>query len=145
MTPLTDLLRRVEGATGPDRELDADVLAALLDARRERGYHNANAMRAKGSADLPARDYWRRCGPLVTASVDAALALVERVLPGLVIDMCRLGRPGNQFQVREVLIYCGEEPDVLEVERDYWPARPAPLAILEALLHALIARESADV
>ena len=53
---LTDLLRRVRAATGHDPTLDA-ALAAGLEHR---------------TAEIPAD----------TASVDACLALVHRVLPG---------------------------------------------------------------
>lgn len=56
---IAELLERVEGATGPDRELDAAIECALASTW--------------GSAINP-RPY--------TASLDAALALVERVRPG---------------------------------------------------------------
>jgi len=136
MTPLTDLLRRAEGASGPDRELDADILAALLDASRERGYRNANAMRSKGCADLPARDYWRRHGPLVTSSVDAALALVERVLPPAWV------RLDSWYDDSKKVAAILPKPTPNEVAGGI--GTTLPLAVLAALLKALIAREPAN-
>lgn len=55
MTALPDLLARVRAASGPDRELDAAIMSAFY-------------------ASTPPYEFFR--------SVDAALALIERVLPG---------------------------------------------------------------
>lgn len=59
MTALADLLERVKGASGPDREID----------------------RAVYNIAVP-RDEQRIIAPLYTASLDAVVALVERKLPG---------------------------------------------------------------
>lgn len=144
MTALAELLARVEAAEGPDRELDFDLERLTLEGdgweREDCGpRYSPKWIRAEGDG----RYFVHGVAPHLTGSVDAALALVDRVLPGLVIDMCRIGRPGNQFQVHEVLIYSGEDSDVEEVERDYWPVRPGALAILEALLRALLAKDAA--
>lgn len=58
MPDLPSLLARIESATGPDREIDA-YLADWLDQQ----YIGADA-------------------PCYTASIDAGIALCERVLPG---------------------------------------------------------------
>jgi hypothetical protein len=59
---ITDLIERVEGATGPDRALDTAIERALF-------------------GDEPITEGWQ--GTLeYTASLDLALALCERVLPG---------------------------------------------------------------
>lgn len=133
------LLERVEKATGPDREIDVRVHAELVEHRdvierdtwvigRNRnaphdecvlgridpGKHSRNFSPAYSKPEQP--DY--------TASIDTALALVERMLPehdwiightngGLTIH-CQLGRNDNAF------------------------GDTAPLAILAALLKALL-------
>jgi hypothetical protein len=63
---LASLIARVEAATGPDRRLDLDICAAL------------------GTLEYAstARGYTRMPHPELTASIDAALAFAERVLPG---------------------------------------------------------------
>ena len=76
MTDLTDLIARVEKLEGPDREVDA----LLADTFMERA--EVNDVRRWGWVR------WRFPGEKgahktnFTASLDAALALVERVLPG---------------------------------------------------------------
>ncbi len=85
---MTSLLQRVEQATGPDRELDAAIIAWL---------NNAEVRRYPPADDFGPRDRWQFWSldgahflgseakfpvPPLTASVDAALALVERVKPG---------------------------------------------------------------
>lgn len=57
---LSELVDRVEAATGPDRFLDARIRATL---------------------EMPEQPVLTDC-PAYTASIDAALALVERKLPG---------------------------------------------------------------
>lgn len=89
MTPerkaaLLDLLARVEKAEGPDREIDADVVMAL--ERPDNGAFWAwRGMQPKGVQDRALvdvqREYALRRSPACSASIDAALALVERVLP----------------------------------------------------------------
>lgn len=83
----TELLKRVEAASGPDQEIDC-LLAVALDGFFEiepkwdggpigYGYVNDDGTRIEpghGGAQLVHR---------YTASIDAALALVERVLPKL--------------------------------------------------------------
>jgi len=91
---LQPLLDRLEKATGPDRELDAMIAAAvephLFDSpgfpterpippfRYDR---NENAIRFEGGGIMDMRFFFH-----VTASVDAAIALAARVLPGC--DIC---------------------------------------------------------
>lgn len=133
---LASLLARVEAAKGPDREIAAD-LARLLTTPPEDGCefrsesawpfvgHWRNTATGVIAANVVADDY--------TASIDAALALVERV------------RPDWRLQnLRETRIAGHEWNAHLQCWRDgvrCW-GRTAPLAILAALLKALIA--SAD-
>ena len=93
MTDIAGLIERLEAATGPDRELDAAIVAH---------FNNASVRRYPPQTDFGpgARwQFWSRDGahflgseskfpvPPLTASLDAALALVERVRPGAWIEM----------------------------------------------------------
>lgn len=115
---LDDLIRRVEAATGPDRELDFDVCAALglYEAEPTYGPH--------------LRRIWH--GPRLTASIDAALALVEKVLPGCT-DTSDASYPE-----------AGIEWTLFPDGGDDWitgTAKTRPLAIIAALLRALKQQE----
>jgi len=72
---LSALLERVEACQGPDQELDAAIYKALGDGATHRGGLIGWNWRP-GNVGI-----WHTMPPL-TASVDAALALIGRVLPG---------------------------------------------------------------
>ncbi|MGV6875873.1 hypothetical protein ACUSIJ_24710 [Pseudochelatococcus sp. B33] len=141
---LRDLLVRVETADGPDRELDAKIQIAFIPDygsrvelspakfvrfedvwRRNRAQHLNHA---NNVAD------WWNC-PKYSASIDAAVALIERALPGAFYFFGK-GRltPGEPLYGARVTPADGEEFDA-EHEASL------TLAILSALLKALIARE----
>lgn len=103
---MTDLLERVKAASGPDRELDGEV-------------HDFATQTVEQYA------------PAYTASVDAALALVERLLPGWNWHLNRLGQP------RAVI------NDGPKAQFECWDNTTLPLAILAALLTALQAAPAA--
>lgn len=71
---VTDLIERLEKATGPDRELDGDIAAALKLHPKgwRRGVKEASATASWWSKD----DRDRYDAPPVTKSIDAALTLV---------------------------------------------------------------------
>ena len=80
MSGLVGLLERVMAAMGPDRELDADIA-------RVGGYGRVAQEWVRDRPEWFAWEADSRSGPWIvlpdyTASVDASLALVERVLPG---------------------------------------------------------------
>lgn len=127
MTPtISSLLSRVRAARGPDRELDARIDAALFGGRAARDF----------TGDDPA--------PCYTASIDDAVALVERALPGW--------RFRSMEEAGAVRLEGATNGDWLVV---LWECRRAgggtrkqvgktlPLAILAALLSALEQKESA--
>ena len=128
---LTGLRDRVRAATGPDRELDCET-AVLLD-----GF-----IRQPGKYEEDEFDYcYMDGGDLITpgyggdqmvhyytASVDAALALVERVLPRSDLQFIR---DHGEWDVQ-----IGDAPPSVGL--------PLPLAILDALLTALIERDGAS-
>jgi hypothetical protein len=87
---LTELAARCEAATGPDRELDAEIAAKLCGGS------------AVSPIDLSGR-YWKPgargfcIAPAYTASIDAALTLVPegwgwhmRCYPELNLSLCEL-------------------------------------------------------
>jgi hypothetical protein len=119
MTDLDALRARVGAATGPDRELDRDL--AIYFGIWE-----------------PTKDFnkWKPA-PALTASIDDALTLTERVLPG-----CWFRIDSAKSRRDEIKWRC-EMAD----NRDWTWAPTAPLAILLALLAALPAssQEPTDV
>lgn len=122
--PLAEMLERVEKATGPDRELDGRIWCEI------RGYPFIvwdGAGVAYKNPDLRHEDADRI--PKVTASADAALALVEREFPGAFWSLTNID-PDSGFDAT-VGPHHGDG------------ASPA-LAILAALLSALIAKEASD-
>lgn len=93
MTDLSSLISRVEKATEGNRGLDAEIAAALEPHRFDapgftperpipsfRYDPSENIIRFDGGGVMDVRFF-----PPVTASVDAAIALAERVLPGWTI------------------------------------------------------------
>lgn len=112
---LEELLERVEKATGPDR---------LLDARLRDKFYQPYGHK---NPTEPIRAY--------TASVDAALALVERVLPKSDVSLFKRIDGWNSF-VKNLLTHEVFAPET---------KRPnGALAILSALFRALIAQEKQD-
>ena len=99
MTPtreqLTDLLERVEGATGADREIDA-LFVAVLNNAQLRPYPPSDDFGPKNRWQFWSLDGAHFLGnegtpkfkvEPITASLDAALALLARVLPGRVVRL----------------------------------------------------------
>lgn len=134
------LLERVKAASGPDREMDAAVWLALEPGvtRKQWSYiHTASGQECRMDET---RDATGRLivVPSFTASIDAALALVERVLPGWFGKVSFNGRGS----------FCWLwEPGVLDDDDDGKPiyGKTPALAILAALLTALAAsKENTD-
>lgn len=77
---MSDLLERLEKATGPDRELDI-AIAQLLPID---GWKVDDDGTAFAFGDMGDGEGWFPVGtcPPVTSSIDDALALARRVLPG---------------------------------------------------------------
>ena len=75
---MAKLLARVEAATGPDREIDGAL--ALMEGWT---FQKMKGDREPYWRKPGATEYWNRSTLInYTASIDAALALVERMLPG---------------------------------------------------------------
>lgn len=81
MTDLTELAKRVEAATGPDRELDAEIAIAIDLKLPHDDYGARDAARRGGAARLAEmgechQNVWRTYLPRYTASLDSAMTLV---------------------------------------------------------------------
>lgn len=151
-TALADLLARVEAATAPDRELDARLHVALHP--HEHGMiHPGRPDGSRGSSHGPLSgmdwDAWSRLAkhrgsdlgmvanhglwPDYTASLNAALTLVERALPGWDYRVERDEGVHKAGVWRSGTYFGGYGTE----------SAPTPaLALLAALLRALIAKES---
>jgi hypothetical protein len=82
---MTDLIKRLEEAEAGSRELDALVFRRFGGPlpKEFAGYGVELTWQADGSATMPVGEMQVRYDPpAYTASLDAALALADRVLPG---------------------------------------------------------------
>lgn len=84
------LIEKLKAATGPDRELDAEVLALARSWTFEREGQTAYLVKPDDSHETVGRYdehgelyVYLRDLPHLSASIDAALALVAEVLPGM--------------------------------------------------------------
>ncbi len=78
MTSLDGLIERVRAATGPDRGIDRDIAERVAATKFRTGKRGREWFEdSHGGVET-----WTRHPTPYTASVDAALALVERMLPG---------------------------------------------------------------
>jgi hypothetical protein len=142
---LVALLERVRAAARPDRDLDRDLAVSLygwcLHPHGRQRDDSAQSDRGYTCLDCGA-DSWGNVGPtgqrrsdplpFFTASVDAALALVERVLPGAWGNLER-----DHLGYTEVTLKIGGS---WVVEEHKTPA----LALLSALLAALSLNDAGE-
>lgn len=165
MANLSTLIERVEALTGPDREVDCAIAVSLgfYDLwKSKHGYWNVEgidgerftvpgrpsdmafdpATGQKLSPEQPPFDWADEAGlPEWTASIDAAVALVERVLPGWTLyasitdgtadDLYLLGPNFRDGQPEQ-----NSSPPV--------GGKPVALALTLAALRALHAQEERD-
>jgi len=142
MSALKELLERVEKATGPDLEIDGLIAQAFGSLPPEARYSTENIY---GECE----PHWVSGGygdykfyepdPL-TASIDAAVGLVEKMLPGRDVNL-EIGNVGPD-RVTDAYISGAdgyfEEPKTPDAHG--YGLTPA-LALCAALLRALIASE----
>lgn len=133
---LEDLIERVEGATGPDREIEAR-LWCLQEGREFRkviwsDYKYPDGQKHWHSFRTNGGDVGCHSVPKFTASLDAALALCERVLPGVwwLIGRGKLTAAEPEYGAQ---LMFGED-EVLGVGEAPTPAVALILALLRALL-----------
>jgi hypothetical protein len=133
MSDLGELLKRVEAATGKDEDLDLTLARALVPDVVCLGF---NSDTGKNEAFV----FWK-----YTASIDDALALVQRKLPGVVLEM---GGPFDASKASSKACWEGWSAIIIygmaENQKAVGFRKTLPLAILAALLAALIAQEADD-
>jgi hypothetical protein len=158
MTDLANLLARVEKAEGGSRELDALIEVAVRWEQAARAglqpEHRAT-WRANRSGQVGDGHTTYNAEP-VSASLDAALGLCERVLPGCCVENLGEMRPGCGELSGHWLAQLAPRQDrrrmsgPITVENvratldAYEPASAAtaPLALLAACLRALLAQQT---
>jgi len=105
MTDLSDLIERVEKASGPDRDLDTALLElsdADFVAQLRRGWRDFLPIRETDVAAIRSEAaYVEAHAPPYTESLDAAVALCERVLEGWAwnVGTVHFGRDGFMAEV----------------------------------------------
>ena len=128
---LIALRKRVAKLTGPDREVDGEVLALLGGAEWERAQMRAS-MPSGAPHDVILREGRRYAAPY-TASVDAVLTLIGKVLPGWRVELLQ-GCSENCTWWDAFLC----KPPEFEIAAETEQGMPTPaLALLHALLSAL--------
>jgi hypothetical protein len=127
---LSALIERVRGLKGADRDVDA-AMAKIA------GWH-PNGYGCKMPDDVPAYWYSDAFGlPSYTGSVDAAIDLAERVLPGWSYELTKTKHcVAEMWLADENGFVSGNYPHVKPVE-----AATLPLAIILALLLSLQSQE----
>lgn len=165
---LQELLDRVKVATGPDREIDGRLWCAFTPNRKFIGMAKSGQTRGDfepggfnpASGMTPGMVFERTdfkgtrediqkhggriqqftSSPAYTSSIDAALALVERKLPGwTVANMSQQDDKNWYCELREGHLTSYNRVAASTVSYGYRPAS-LPLAILAALLAALVAQ-----
>ena len=147
MSNISELLERVQNATGLDRDVDVAIMAACFDwAKAEPPYYAPHLL-----GDEPI--YWhapnwlqKRPCPNLTDSIDAAVALVGRVLPLFAIFSLTYWPINPSNDPKHVYSSC----EIYAVKDDGWhnfqdgrwegTGRTPALAILAALLMVLYTR-----
>lgn len=127
---LQALRERVAKAAGPDREIDARICQALLPYLSGANYGRPGLVVDMAAPSVLGGGQIAEAPPL-TASIDAAIRLVERVLPGWRWDV------GSSTVDYSSMLW---DPAPAGASTAEIFARTAPLAILLALLDALIAQ-----
>lgn len=130
---LSSLLERVREATGPDRELDAAIAVALQIGARKNLPDDLQYLReASRSDECAPGTYWfisrsgmsLRTAENYTASLDAALSLVERRQPGESFNVLKEAMP---------LVWKRLWPERFKID-DQEQLRRLPLAICEIVV-----------
>lgn len=133
---MRDLIERIEAATGPDRELDAEIFRAIgapapfqfMNKLIALEYNDQEqAYFARVSDDM----HVKYSPPAYTASIDAAMTLVPEGVTYVRLEICARGKHGQHCRTSlEWLLGDVEE------ERESGHGLTAPLALCAAALRA---------
>jgi hypothetical protein len=154
---LSDLIARVEKAEGPDRELDALVWSEFLPRHGEGidgfdlpdGAHYEYEADDRGAvsmyvrlADGNCRVRARRPAEPFTASIDAAVALAGRVLPGWLFGIETF--PNDEvFTPSGAQAFVAEDRSRLDAGYGHGEAKTPAIALVLAILRAVQAQREA--
>lgn len=153
MSGIADLIDRMEKLEGPDREVDADLDVALFGGEtvwKQANYTMESYPASRRLSKYHVGGFANEHVPIYTASLDAAAALVERVLPGwwwkvgtccVSDDACiapDFNSPIHGERLKEQffpLVHGSEFDAGFDVDRR--PPGNVPIALITALLLAL--------
>lgn len=139
---LSELLERVEKCTEPDREMDNALWFALCAPSEWMGkvVERWHFDKATGWWNCTTADNWlhleAKLAPDFTSSLDAALALVEEKLPGVVLSFLRY--PNGAWGIGSCAGFGDEAPIITP---DEFAKELLPPRVIAALLRALIAQQ----
>ena len=135
-----NLLSRLQGLTAPDREVDAALWLEFAPGATRKQWSYIHTATGRECHVDETRDVNGRLiiVPELTSSLDAAVALCERVLPGWSWE-CRASGTGDKGQA--TVWNPSKAPGYNEEQRAYNCATPA-IALLIAILTALEDREN---
>lgn len=148
----SEILERLETATGPDREIDGLVCAVVFGDEPyiigheggrfpQKAVYGTKRQAFEMTPTAAGADYI--CAPFYTASLDAVVALIESELPGWWRRVECSPRPSGAGEARakiwrpEEFFYPGSEPVTFEED-----AKTEPLALLAAAIRALADKEA---
>jgi len=146
MSEMQKLLERVRAAEGPDRELDAFLCEAFDLPKCQEPDCLPDVLRRIIDCVKVTHDEDPDV-PFYTSSIDSALALVERLLPGWQWLVRSASKDGKCFarlespDFADVVWEAGDKEtrDIIRGEEALGKAATPPIAILAALLSALLA------
>ena len=144
MTDLHSLLTRVEAATAPDRQIDC--LLDCLRTGREFIEWTADTGIVGYRFKHPTLGWELGCWRVgYTASLDAALALVEEMLPGWDWSVRHSVSADGDVRYANAVVWLPSDPRDDEAPRHWANHDHSPaLALLSALLRALIAKQEVE-
>lgn len=135
---MTDLITRLSKLDAPDREVDAEIAVSLdlFETRPNKGWPDRldyGSRNSDGSVTWPGHGFDQLI-PRYTASVDAATALAERVLPGWYWGITQ-GDDGEDAVEFQGNVWPSIQPYPAELEQYGYHKFPA-IALLIAILRA---------
>lgn len=149
MTDYTDIISRLEKAEGPDRELDARIWCTMHGVRFKEHYdvygRDSDRLTQVVFSRPPSRKrevtgygYYKHA-ELYTASIDAAVALVERLAPDMRVEnLCEWDHPRLRVQGPWSCDLVERGKDCTNGKKAKCSHAPTPaLALLSALFRAL--------
>lgn len=128
LTKCADLISRLKKATGPDRGIDRDIAEHIVGTK----YRSTQRGREWLDDSHGGVETWSRHPTPYTASIDAAIALTEKVLPGAELEVT------NLYGVARVTLH-----DVESSFHGSDPCNRINTALLIALFRALEAKAGA--